>query len=73
MMSKGLQGTDKRGIRELGGEKKVGWDEVSQGVVLHSFDTKIEPIRACSASILQGICFWEFWIISRGLLAIIIF
>jgi len=30
--------TAKRGIRELGAEKKVGWDEVTQGVVLHSFN-----------------------------------
>jgi len=25
-------------MRELGAEKKVGWDEVTQGVVLHSFE-----------------------------------
>jgi len=30
--------TDKRGIRELGAEEKVGWDAVPQGVVLTSFD-----------------------------------
>lgn len=29
---------DKRGMRELGAEKKVGWDEVTHGVVLHSFE-----------------------------------
>jgi pyruvate ferredoxin oxidoreductase delta subunit len=29
---------EKRGMRELGAEKKVGWDEVTQGVVLHSFE-----------------------------------
>lgn len=28
----------KRGMRELGAEKKVGWDEVTHGVVLHSFE-----------------------------------
>jgi pyruvate ferredoxin oxidoreductase delta subunit len=41
-MSKGVLATDKRGIKELGSEKKVGWDEVSQGVVLHPFDIEIE-------------------------------
>jgi pyruvate ferredoxin oxidoreductase delta subunit len=30
--------TAKRGIRELGGEEKVGWDEVTQGVTLNSFN-----------------------------------
>ena len=40
-MSKGLQGTDKRGILELGAEEKIGWDAVPQGVVLHSFDGEI--------------------------------
>lgn len=29
---------DKRGMIELGAEKKVGWDEVTHGVVLHSFE-----------------------------------
>jgi len=38
-MSKGVLATDKRGVRELGAEKKVGWDEVPQGVVLHSFNS----------------------------------
>lgn len=28
----------KRGMRELGAEKKVGWDEVTHGVILHSFE-----------------------------------
>jgi pyruvate ferredoxin oxidoreductase delta subunit len=37
-MSKGVLATEKRGIRELGAEKKVGWDEVPQGTILHSFD-----------------------------------
>jgi len=41
-MSKGVLATEKRGIRELGAEKKVGWDEVPQGpqgVILNSFDS----------------------------------
>ncbi|MDD3774453.1 MAG: 4Fe-4S binding protein [Sulfurovaceae bacterium] len=29
---------EKRGMRELGAEKKVGWNEVTHGVVLHSFE-----------------------------------
>jgi len=37
-MSRGVLATDKRGIRELGAEEKVGWDAVSVGVVLNSFD-----------------------------------
>ena len=37
-MSKGVLGTEKRGIRELGAEEKVGWDEVTRGVVLDSFE-----------------------------------
>jgi len=37
-MSKGVLSTDKRGIRELGAEEKVGWDEVTQGVTLYSFE-----------------------------------
>jgi len=36
-MSKGLEGTDNRGIRELGAGEKVGWDEVSAGVILNPF------------------------------------
>jgi len=36
-MSRGVLATDTRGQRELGAEKKVGWDEVTQGVVLDSF------------------------------------
>jgi len=43
-MSKGLQGTDKRGILELGAEEKIGWDEVAQGVVLHSFDAEVDNL-----------------------------
>ncbi|KIM04574.1 MAG: pyruvate ferredoxin oxidoreductase [Sulfurovum sp. AS07-7] len=30
--------SDKRGARELGAEKKVGWDEVTHGVALFSFE-----------------------------------
>jgi len=37
-MSKGVLATDKRGMRELGAEDKVGWDAVAQGVVLNSFE-----------------------------------
>jgi len=37
-MSKGVLATDKRGMRELGAEEKIGWDEVTQGVVLNSFE-----------------------------------
>jgi pyruvate ferredoxin oxidoreductase delta subunit len=37
-MSRGVLSTDKRGIRELGAEEKVGWDEVTRGVALHSFE-----------------------------------
>jgi len=29
--------TDNRGIRELGAEEKVGWDEVQKGITLNSF------------------------------------
>ncbi|NPA28430.1 MAG: 4Fe-4S dicluster domain-containing protein [Epsilonproteobacteria bacterium] len=35
---KGVLATEKRGIRELGAEEKVGWDEVPQGVILESFE-----------------------------------
>ena len=41
-MSTGVLGTDKRGIRELGAEEKVGWDEVTRGVVLNSFEGEAE-------------------------------
>jgi pyruvate ferredoxin oxidoreductase delta subunit len=37
-MSRGVLATEKRGVRELGAEEKVGWDAVPQGVVLNSFD-----------------------------------
>ncbi len=43
MSDKGVLATDKRGIRELGAEKKVGWDEVPQGVVLNSFEEMLDP------------------------------
>ena len=36
-MSQNVPGTSNRGIRELGAEEKVGWDAVTQGVVLDSF------------------------------------
>ena len=39
---KGVLATDKRGVRELGAEELVGWDEVTQGVVLNSFDISVE-------------------------------
>jgi pyruvate ferredoxin oxidoreductase delta subunit len=40
-MSQNVPGTPKRGIRELGAEEKVGWDEVTQGVAIHSFEGAI--------------------------------
>jgi pyruvate ferredoxin oxidoreductase delta subunit len=43
-MSKGVLATEKRGVRELGAEKKVGWDEVPRGVVLHSFNGTVENV-----------------------------
>jgi len=39
---RGVLATDKRGVRELGAEDLVGWDEVTQGVVLNSFDIEVE-------------------------------
>jgi len=36
-MTGSTSGNDNRGIRELGAEEKVGWDEVTQGVTLNSF------------------------------------
>ncbi len=41
-MSQNIPGTAKKGIHELGAEKKVGWDEVTQGVVLEPF---AEPVK----------------------------
>ncbi len=41
---KGVLATDRRGVRELGAEDLVGWDEVTQGVVLNSFDTTLENV-----------------------------
>ncbi len=38
MSDENVLGNDKRGMIELGAEKKVGWNEVTQGVVLHSFE-----------------------------------
>jgi pyruvate ferredoxin oxidoreductase delta subunit len=37
-MSTGVLGQNKRGLKELGAEEKVGWDEVTQGVILTSFE-----------------------------------
>jgi len=37
-MSTGVLATEQRGQRELGAEEKVGWDEVTEGVVLNSFE-----------------------------------
>jgi len=39
---KGVCATDRRGVRELGAEEMVGWDEVTHGTVLHSFDQAVE-------------------------------
>jgi pyruvate ferredoxin oxidoreductase delta subunit len=33
-----LKAAEKRGIHQLGGDELVGWDEVTQGVVLNSFE-----------------------------------
>ena len=41
---KGVLATDRRGVRELGAEELVGWDEVTQGVVLNSFDIELENV-----------------------------
>jgi pyruvate ferredoxin oxidoreductase delta subunit len=35
---RGAAATEKRGMRELGAEKLVGWDEVTHGVVINSFE-----------------------------------
>ncbi len=43
-MARGVLATEKRGIRELGAEKKVGWDEAQHGVVLPSFEKPIENV-----------------------------
>jgi pyruvate ferredoxin oxidoreductase delta subunit len=41
-MSQNVPGTSNRGIRELGAEEKVGWDAVTQGVVVDSFASVID-------------------------------
>ena len=41
-MSQNIPGTAKKGIHELGSEEKVGWDQVTQGVVLEPF---AEPVK----------------------------
>jgi len=38
----GAGATKQRGVRELGAEEKVGWDEVTQGVALNSFNGTTE-------------------------------
>jgi pyruvate ferredoxin oxidoreductase delta subunit len=38
---KGVLANDRRGVRELGAEKMVGWDEVTHGTVLRSFDQDV--------------------------------
>jgi len=43
-MSRGVLGTDKRGILELGAEEKKGWNEVPKGVILHSFEGEVENV-----------------------------
>jgi len=43
-MSRGVLATEKRGIRELGAEEKVGWDEVTQGTLLNSFEKEIKDV-----------------------------
>ena len=35
---KGVCATEKRGTKEIGSEELVGWDAVTQGVVINSFD-----------------------------------
>jgi len=42
MSQNNVPGTPKRGIHELGAEEKVGWDQVTQGVVLDPF---AEPVK----------------------------
>jgi len=39
-----LKGTAKRGALELGAEEKVGWDEVTQGVVLDPFAAPVKDV-----------------------------
>ncbi len=43
-MSKGVLATPKRGIRELGAEELVGWDEVTQGTILETFETEVDNV-----------------------------
>jgi len=42
-MSRGVLATEKRGMRELGAEEQVGWDEVTQGTLLPSFEKELNP------------------------------
>ena len=44
-----LKAADKRGVHQLGGDELVGWDEVTQGIVLTSFEgdaTNIVDLKA---------------------------
>ena len=41
-MSRGVLATEKRGMRELGAEEFVGWDEVTQGTILPSFEKDVD-------------------------------
>jgi pyruvate ferredoxin oxidoreductase delta subunit len=44
MSNNNLNGTAKRGIRELGAEEKVGWDAVTQGVAINSFTDVVTDV-----------------------------
>jgi pyruvate ferredoxin oxidoreductase delta subunit len=48
-MSKGILAVDNRGKRELGADKLVGWDEVTQGIVLTSFEGDAANIASLKA------------------------
>jgi len=44
-----LKASDKRGVHQLGGDELVGWDEVTQGIILTSFEgdaTNIANLKA---------------------------
>ncbi len=43
-MSKGVLATEKRGMRELGAEKAVGWDVVTQGTLLYPFESELKDV-----------------------------
>jgi len=44
MSQNNVPGTAKRGIHELGAEEKVGWDAVTQGVVLDPFAKPVSDL-----------------------------